>query len=268
MSKIIEAIEEKTKELVEDGDQLLQSLQEFGWKDDRPDRTPEQEIVTSSFDDMLKGLSETQTQTIPATARIPVDFVQSYHQWYAACLAVVEANMPSRLAELAALHKGANTELMKGSITFEDQVRLADRIVQVRAVIASIPQYLEGRLHDLELAVAQAYVGDQLAEAQALLKAGYTRAAGAIAGVLLERHLRLLCGRHQPPIKYRKNAGITKLNDALKSAGVYDVVQWRKVQWMGDIRNQCDHPKATEPREGDIADLIAEVSKFAALFVI
>lgn len=186
--------------------------------------------------------------------------------------------MPARRAELVRLHEGvrrtkeseegARDLLEREYMTFANQLALAGRIRQMQALVGSIPQYLEGHLHDVELAVAQAYVSDQLAEAGILLKAGHVRAAGAVAGVLLERHLKLLCDRHQPPLKYPKSAAISRLNDLLKDAAVYDVAQWRKVQWMGDVRNSCDHAHTDEPRKEHVADLIAEAGKFIALYVI
>jgi hypothetical protein len=35
----------------------------------------------------------------------------------------------------------------------------------------------------------------------------------------------------------------------------------------GTVRNQCDHASKTEPTRESVADLIAEVGKFVALFV-
>jgi hypothetical protein len=80
--------------------------------------------------------------------------------------------------------------------------------------------------------------------------------------------LKLLCDRHQPPIKYSAKATISPLNDLLKDAGVYDQKVWRKVQYLGDIRNLCDHAGTAEPKRDDIEDLIAQVKKLVALFVI
>ena len=268
MNKIIEVIKDKVKVLLEESDTVIHSLEEFGWKDNRPQKTSEQ--TTGGFEIMGWDINK----TTPATTRIPPTFIRHYQQWYASCLAIVEANIPSRLSELRLLHEGNKTTvgihgmLMDDTMTFERQISLAQHIRQMAGILASIPNYIEARLYNLELAVAQAYVTDELVEAHVLLKAGHTRAAGGIAGVLLERHLRLLCDRHQPPIKYTKTSGISKLNDALKETGVYDVVQWRKVQWMGDIRNSCDHANKTEPRPQDVDDLIAEVKKFVSLFVL
>ena len=277
MNAIIKAAEAKTDELLKAGEALLQALERFGWKDDRPRRTRARHEMESADAEFLEDIVGREVE-IPATARIPADFIHHYHNWYAGCLAVVEANMPSRREELVRVHQGEKGPRVGGSsmldylkhdmIHFGTQIALARNIMQIMAIVASVPHYLEGRLHDIELEVTQVYIGDQLTEAELLLKVGHVRAAGAIAGVLLERHLKLLCERHQPPIKYTKTAGISKLNDLIKDAGIYDVTQWRKVQWMADVRNSCDHASKTEPRKGDVADMIVDVKKFVALFVI
>lgn len=270
MGEIIQRIQQRVDILHAEMEKLLRSLQEFGWEDTRPDKEPESKLPT------MKQLAASM-EILPAKARIPQDFIRSYHEWYAACLPLVEANMPSRLKEFTLLHhvetRGKTTGgiyhlLSQGWIDFKAQTQIANRITQMGAIVASLPAYLEGRLSDLELDIAHLYVNDQLDEAEALLKANFTRAAGAIAGVLLERHLRLLCDKHQPPIKYPpKKATISILNERLRDNSVYDAAQGRKVQWMGNVYNKCSHA-GSEPLATDVADLIAEVRKFVALFVI
>ena len=110
------------------------------------------------------------------------------------------------------------------------QVTLASRISHMQSVVDSIPAYMNARFYDVELALSQAYVRDELSDAKLMLKSRFVRVAGGMAGVLIERHLKLLCDRHHPPIKYTKSAGISKLNDLLKNGGVYFVAWWRKVQ--------------------------------------
>ncbi len=100
---------------------------------------------------------------------------------------------------------------------------------------------------------------DPLKEAQVLFQVGHIAAAGAMAGVVLEGHLKQMCQRHEPPLPVGKGDGISKVNNLLKEAGVYDVAQWRQVQWMGDIRNQCDHAGATPPRKADVESLLQQV---------
>jgi len=272
VESIIQVIYKRCAEQVKSADDLLKALETFGWKDKRPKRTNARKEERSFVFDLH------ETIEVPASTLIPSDFIRDYHEWYSGALALVEGNMPSRTNEVIALHEGikgakdAPTPMIRllesNNMTFEMQVTLASRISHMQSVVDSIPAYMNARLYDVELAVAQAYVRDELSEAKVLLKSQFVRAAGGIAGVLLERHLKLLCDRHHPPIKYTKSAGISKLNDLLKNGGVYDVAQWRKIQWMGDIRNGCDHARTTEPRKEDVRDLISVVSKFVSLFVV
>jgi hypothetical protein len=62
---------------------------------------------------------------------------------------------------------------------------------------------------------------EPLFEAKALFRAGYFPAAGAIAGVALERQLKALCASQNPPLTSRGET-INPLNDALKTAQIYD----------------------------------------------
>lgn len=115
--------------------------------------------------------------------------------------------------------------------------------------------------------VVEGAIGDKgLAEAQILLNVGYIAAAGATAGVVLERHLKLLCEKHQPPIIYGPSDGISKVNELLRKAGMYDTTQWRQLQWMADVRNSCDHPKANPPTREVVSDLIKKVASFLTEF--
>lgn len=271
MKAVIDAIEQRCSEQIVRADSLLKALEEFGWEDTRPARTDAKRETRSALPDLV------ETVEVPATVRIPSHFIHSYHEWYAASLALVEGNMPARRSEMVALHEGLKglkeapvpmmQLLQRQRMDFEDQVVVSTRITHMKSIVGSIPAYMKARLYDIELAVAHGFACDELSEAEVLLKSGFVRAAGGMAGVVLERHLKLLCGRQQPPLKYIKTAGISKLNDILRDAGVYDVVQWRKVQWMGDVRNACDHAGSSEPAKEDIQDLIKEIGKFVSLFV-
>ena len=85
-------------------------------------------------------------------------------------------------------------------------------------------------------------------------------AAGALAGVVLERHLAEVCNNHQIPVT-KKAPTIFDLNEALKAANVTDVPEWRYIQHLADIRNLCDHNRKAEPTPAQVEDLIAGVAK-------
>jgi hypothetical protein len=100
----------------------------------------------------------------------------------------------------------------------------------------------------------------ELDAAKELAKNNFTRAAGALAGVVLERHLAQVSDDHGIKVT-KKNPTISDLNDALKDADVIDVPQWRFIQHLADIRNLCDHSRKTEPSPEQVDDLLAGVAK-------
>jgi hypothetical protein len=96
--------------------------------------------------------------------------------------------------------------------------------------------------------------------ARELTKHGFLRGAGAIAGVVLEKHLLQVAQNHSLSIR-KQHPTISDLNDALKNGSVLDVPQWRGIQRLGDLRNLCDHNKHREPTEIELAELIDGVEK-------
>jgi hypothetical protein len=93
-----------------------------------------------------------------------------------------------------------------------------------------------------------------------LAKRGFLRAAGALAGVVLERHLGQVCDNHNIKVT-KKNPTIGDLNDLLKENGVLQIPEWRSIQHLADIRNLCDHDKKSDPTEDQIKDLLAGATK-------
>lgn len=73
---------------------------------------------------------------------------------------------------------------------------------------------------------------------------------------MLEGHLQRVAANHSVTIS-KTNPTINDLNDPLKNDGVYDIVTWRKIQHLADIRNYCDHKKDREPTEEEVKELIA-----------
>ena len=102
----------------------------------------------------------------------------------------------------------------------------------------------------------------ELDAARELAKNGFLREAGAIAGVILERHLAQVCANHSVRVR-KKDPAINDLNQPLKDAGVLDVPAWRQIQRLGDIRNLCDHNKHREPTKEEVIELIDGVDKIS-----
>ncbi len=206
------------------------------------------------------------------------DFRSEYQAWYSEALSLIRQLLPDRLADFVRHYEKPKVRKSIGfeSYRIEDGLqglevtRGHEKIVGVDAAIPHFQQQLailksvkprfESSLFDLSQLVQADLFDSELDAAGALLKQRFTRAAGAMAGVVLERHLAQVCSNHTIKVA-KKNPGISDLNELLKSAEVIDVPQWRFIQHLGDVRNLCDHSKAVEPTVEQVADLVAGVKK-------
>jgi hypothetical protein len=154
-------------------------------------------------------------------------FIQGYQKWFTEAAAVIRQILPERHGEFVSYY-------------LSDAKRKAVDVMMVRA-----------DLFDSELDAAHE-----------LAKHGFARGAGAIAGVVLEKHLIAVCDARGVKLK-KSHPTISTMNDGLKDATVIDVPTWRFIQHLGDIRNLCDHGKGREPSTQEIDDLIAGVKKIS-----
>ncbi len=116
----------------------------------------------------------------------------------------------------------------------------ADRI---DSVVNNIEGELYAELQDSELVVARQLIKVSI------------RAAGAFVGVVIEGHLHKVAAAHNLKIA-KKTPTIADLNDPLKAASVIDTATWRKISFLGDLRNLCCHKKDTEPTKEQVIELI------------
>jgi hypothetical protein len=200
------------------------------------------------------------------------DFQEQYQTWYSEAKVLIKQILPDRLEDFV-----RHYEKPKGRkhITYETY-RIEDclqgltinrgyqhvgvdggipHFQQQRAILESVKSRFESCLFDIRTLVQGDLFDSELDAAKELLKQKFTRAAGALAGVVLERHLGQVCDNHSTKVT-KRNPSISDLNDALKAASVIEVSQWRFVQLLGDLRNLCDHSKAKEPTIEQVQDLI------------
>ena len=118
---------------------------------------------------------------------------------------------------------------------------------RIDSVLQDVSGYLFAELQDKELEAASQLMKISL------------RAAGALAGVVLERHLQHTAKNHDISIR-KKSPTISDLNDPMKQREVYGVPVWRKIQLFSDLRNLCRHQKDDEPTKEQIKELIEGVN--------
>jgi len=104
---------------------------------------------------------------------------------------------------------------------------------QFESSFFEIKQLLQADIFDSEIDTARE-----------LLKNEYIRAAGAVEGVVLEKHLQQVCASHDVVVK-SKNPSISNYNEALKEAKVLDVPTWRFIQHLAGLGDDTDMPLAT-----------------------
>ena len=210
-------------------------------------------------------------------------FEREYQSWYTESCAVVRQLIPDRLAEFQELYKGngkrkgATSETYhiqdwlnglragrqySGEKYYDDLGIMTMRFQTQVAIVTAVGSRFESSLHDIRQLVQADLFDSELEAARELLKHGFTRAAGAVAGVVLEKHLGQVSANHSVSTR-KKDPTVSDLNDLLKSAGVLDIPAWRSVQRLGDLRNLCDHNKHREPTSDEVLEMIDGVEKLA-----
>ncbi|MBV7468977.1 hypothetical protein [Aeromonas sp. sif0611] len=206
------------------------------------------------------------------------DFTRAYQPWYSECLVLIKQLLPDRLNDFVRLYekpKGRKDidfenyrieDALQGLRTTRNGQVIAEQksatthLTQQIAILNSIKRRFESSLYDIRQLVQADLLDSELDVARELLKHKFTRAAGALAGVVLEKHLYEVCVAHNIRIT-KTHPTIADLNEALKNASAIETTQWRFHQHLGDIRNLCSHNKAVEPTVEQVHDLIDGVAK-------
>jgi hypothetical protein len=197
-------------------------------------------------------------------------FSFAYQDWYRKCLGLLEVNGSSALREFTKLYDsdvGVWTKLIPSNYGMSDTaVKLRMNIAAQVAMLAALPSELSGRAMDIQSELSYQYIADEYDQALVLSELGFERAAGAVAGVALERNLHLLAQKHDvdvapnPPTK--KRADFSDYLAALKKKGVINELQRKQYEALYEVRKQCSHPE--EPKREDIERLIHDGKLLAA----
>ena len=212
--------------------------------------------------------------------------IAHYQDWYTESRELIKQLLPSRQEEFEELYKGnkpgrifdathfgiqhwllgmkvQNGALVpKGDTEEHGETELATEKLQTQlGILNSIKRRFQSSLFDMRQMVQADVFDSELDAADNLAKNGFTRAAGSLAGVVLEKHLGQVANNHSVTIK-KNNPTISDFNDALKDNGTLDIPAWRQIQRLGDIRNLCSHDKGREPTKDDVSELIAGIEKF------
>lgn len=208
------------------------------------------------------------------------EFGTKYQHWYTSALKIVGVLANDRLQEFIGYYKidpkrkegnaqnyviqdfimgvGARTDLYKEPLWDTNNVT-AVKVYNQLQILESLRTRIDSVFADVQGSLLSELQDKELGTAEELLKVNL-RAAGSLAGVILENHLQKVVRNHGIPIT-KSNPKITDLNDQLKKNGVYDLATWRNIQLLYDIRTKCVHKKEQEPTESEVRKLVSGVNE-------
>lgn len=229
---------------------------------------------------LLQDLLEENTKSKPKKKQeIPGEkFRPNYEKWYSESLEVVRQLLPNRLQDFKDLYKRDKRKeityenytiadyLLSMQVTrggepvFDTHAAAFTKFQQQVLILQSAQERFDSILFDIQQIVQADILDSEIEASRELLKKGFLRAAGAVSGVVLEKHLQQVCVNHSASIS-KKNPGIGYYNDLLKSSNTIDTINWRFIQRLGDLRNLCDHNKNREPKSEEVEELIDGTEK-------
>jgi hypothetical protein len=209
-------------------------------------------------------------------------FEKKYQRWYSEASSLIKQLMHERLSEFESFYLAdprrksldatsykiqdwlmglrAAPNSFTGKMPFDDFAAAAMRFYVQLEILKSVEARFDSSLFDIRQVVQADFYDSELDASRDLLKNGFLRGAGVIAGVVLEKHLSQVCINHKISVK-KKNPTISDYNDLLKQNSVLEVPDWRYIQRLGDIRNLCGHNRDREPTKDEVAELIDGVGK-------
>ena len=208
---------------------------------------------------------------------IPV-FSERYQAWYSEATTLIRQLLPDRLDDFCSYYEKprerkvvnyesyrvsdylVNISVTRGQVKVVSTSAAIPRFNQQLAIVKAVKQRFESSLFDIRQLVQADLFDSELEAAKALVKNGFVRSGGALAGVVMEKHLAQVCENRGAKVPKRKPT-IGDYNDALKKSGAIDTPLWRSNQHLGDIRNLCDHHRDREPTSEEVTELVDGVAK-------
>ena len=205
-------------------------------------------------------------------------FKVSYQTWYSESMSLVKQVLPDRLEDFTSYYKYSRVrqkvtadnymihdylvglQVHRGLEVVIDGKSTIPKFEQQLNIVRAAKETLGSALIDLTSILQADLFDSEIDSARALAKSGFLRAAGAICGVVIEKHLKQVCDTHRISIKMR-NPTISDLNQNLKDGEIISTPQWRFIQRLADIRNICDHAKNKEPEKEEVDDLVSGTDK-------
>ena len=207
----------------------------------------------------------------------PRDVNERYQVWYTQTLRLVERVLPERRREFEGYYRGDQEN--------RDQVATISAILgslggarvtgEKREALAGLfdPGLEQGtflHLLGMQLAILASAVPTLLPEerrperelqaARRLLSKGHRRAAGVVAGLVLQSHLTNVALRHDLALSESDSSSLRRLNRSLRKAGVYGSARARRIKRLAALSDSCVRRKRRLSRKR-VSELLSGVEE-------
>lgn len=228
--------------------------------------------------DDVRGLPDELKKLGKDKIKLP-NFGKEYDSWYSEALAVIKQMLPDRAEDFIRQYKQEKRKevdyltycisdyLLGIVITRGDQKKVivaqsaaVKKMLMQNTILKAVSRRFKSKLFDIQEVLQSDIFDSELDAAKELTKKEFIRGAGAISGVVLEKHLGHVCEMHNFKSR-KKHPSISDFYQLLKENEIIDTPKWRFIQHLGDLRNLCDHPKEREPTKEDALELIEGVGK-------
>lgn len=179
-------------------------------------------------------------------------FAFAYQRWYSRTLPLIKQWAPDRYAEFqryycrdpkSRLHWSHDRVIQDYLCEHGKEYPIISRAQAVRSflmqltILKSVADRLEWMAPDTEDQAARGLQLEELEAARGLIGIS-ERAAGVLAGMVLDTYLKKLAAKRE--VKLRKQSPPTaELVEALKQAKVFDVPVWSQATWLAEIHGRC-----------------------------
>jgi len=226
-----------------------------------------------------RKLTKTQQETL---GKIKDTFNSEYHNWYNQAFSIIKYLLPERIIEFESFYKWdkkrktidlvtfsiqdwlagrrAAPDDITGKKAFDDLATISSKFNIQLEILKSVKVIFNSSLFNIKQLLQADLLDSEIDSSKELLKNGYLRASGVVAGVVLETHLLQVCNSHNITIN-KNNPTINDFNETLKQNSVIDIPNWRFIQRLGDLRNLCGHKREREPLKEEVEELINGVDR-------
>ncbi len=206
----------------------------------------------------------------------------NYQTWYSEAMSIIRLILPERIDNFIQFYEGSKNRktIDNESYVIKDfllgitlkrshlgqKIMVVDRSAAIKKleqqvlILKACNRRFESSLFNIKQLLLADVFDLEIDVAKELNKKGFYRASGAIVGVVLESHFLQVCKNHNITMT-KKNHTINDYNELLKQNEIIDIKTFRYIQFLGDIRNKCDHKKEQDPTKDDIIELINGAEK-------